>query len=67
VLVGEVCVLIAMLWGSFLRRHLVDFVDLVERLGCALVLGCVCLAPKSAVAVLCPWWAVESYISVLLL
>jgi hypothetical protein len=56
-----------MLLGSFLRRYLVGFVDLVERLGCALALGCVCLAPKSVVAVLCPWWAVESYILVLLL
>jgi hypothetical protein len=46
---------------------IVEIVDLVERVGVALVLGNGVIVLGSVGVMLCRWWVVESYISGLLL
>ena len=54
--------------GVVLRCGIVEsFVDLVERVGVALVLGSGVIVLGSVGVMLCRWWVVESYISGLLL
>ena len=49
--------------GNSRRGCLVElFVDLVEKIGCALGAKSGCLAPKSVAGGLCPWRVVENYI-----
>ena len=54
--------------GAALGCGIVEwFVDLVERVGVALVLANGDFVPRSIGVMLCLWWVVENYISELLL
>jgi hypothetical protein len=53
--------------GIVLRCCIVEFVDLVERVGVALVSVNGVIVLGSVGVMLCRWWVVENYISGLLL
>ena len=60
-------VLVLGLRGVARMCGIVEIVDLVERVGVALVLGNGVIVLGSVGVMLCRWWVVESYISGLLL